>query len=84
MPSGKSPQPAEMLVVGEDILEWIIQEAENEYQVWPGEQVWGTVIVGLTNLPLTGLFSKRDWPEYWRRCFQNFLYKANESMRHKR
>ena len=44
----------------------------------------GTVIVGLTSLPLIGLFSKKDWPEYWRRCFQNFLYKANESMSHKR
>ena len=32
---------------------------------------------------LVGLFRKTDWPEYWRKYFQDFLYEANELINHK-
>lgn len=47
-----------------------------------GLEAW--VIVSLTHPPFVGLLRKRDWPEYWKRGFQNSLYEANESMSHKR
>lgn len=51
-----------MLAKNEGILEWVVEDRGNEYQLWSQVQLWLVRAINCTtNLPVHSLFKNCDW-----------------------